>query len=78
MGNVLISAMTSMYDQQIAALDKLITGPVATGNLGNPAPTDPGLVINLTVIKTQLQLDKAQFVTVSATNFVSQLAFTER
>lgn len=78
LGNVLKTAQESLYDQMIDFLDKIITGPIGIGNLGNSVPTDPTLIINLTVIKTQVELDKLVYVTTAATNWLSQIAFTER
>lgn len=78
LGSVLKDAQESLYDQMIDFLDKLIAGPMAIGDLGGSTPTHPTLIINLTVIKAQVALDKLVYVTTAATNWLSQIAFTER
>jgi len=93
LGNVLKDQQTALYEKidslvskVEAILDTIITGPIAiTTTPGNSAPTHPTVVADLTLKKADLVLfqadlaaDKAQYVTVSVTNFLSQLAFTKR
>lgn len=78
LGAILKNALTDIYAKIDSVLQKLIEGPIATGNLGNPAPTDPGLVESLTELKTQFDADKTKYIDTVTTNIVSQIAFTER
>lgn len=78
LGNVMKEALGYIFDEIAAFMDKIITGPVGLGNLGNPVPTDPALVIALTAQKTAFLLKKEQYVNTAVTNIVSQIAFTER
>lgn len=78
LGNVLKDALTDMYDKFDQVLDKLISGPIAIGNLGVACPTEPTLAIGLTAIKSQLAADKVKYIDLVVTNIVSQIAFTER
>lgn len=79
LGNVLVDLLTYLVGQYDDLLDKLIAGPIAmTTTPGSPAPTYPALVTALAIKKVDLALKKTLYLTASATNIISQTAFTER
>lgn len=79
LGNVMKAFMTEVISRLDEMLDKLIAGPIAISNMpGSLAPTAPGLVADLTVIKNQLAGNLEEYITEAETNIVSQLSFTER
>jgi hypothetical protein len=78
LGGVLLEALGTLYDRLEALLDKLIAGPVGMGNLGNPVPTYPQLITDLTALKADVVADKSSYIDTPNSNIVSQIAFTER
>ncbi len=78
LGNVLKSALGEFYDKVIEEIDAIISGPVGIDSIGGSVITHPTLVTALTTVKAALTLAKTQYVSVSSTNIVSQLGFTER
>jgi hypothetical protein len=78
LGGVLKTAQEALYDEMVGVIDDLIAGPIGIGNIGQPVPTHPGLMTKLTARKTQIELDKLVYITTTATNWLSQIAYTER
>lgn len=78
LGNILVTLLTDMLTTVDSALNYILTGPIGIGNLGASVPSDPALVTNLTTLRSSLASYKSSLVTTSATNILSQTAFTER
>jgi len=78
LGNVLKSAISDMMGRVDTLMTDISAGPVGIGNLGIPVPTSPALTAKISATKALLAADIAKYLTVTATNILSAIAYTER
>lgn len=78
LGEVMKSFMTDLIAEWKGFLGDLKAGPVATGNLGGPCPTDASLASKITAREANADTLKADYVDTASSNVVSQISYTER
>lgn len=78
LGAVLMTMLGELITKFDVALDKIISGPVGTGNNGFAVPTFPALATDLGTIKTDLATIKETYLDTTASNIVSGKHKTER